>query len=96
MFHHASSAASDLSSSTQARICAGESNDRWDVDVCASRQMCRLLKEDVIRAEDFAHIYGDFLGARVGVNSDRNTPLVLLTSFCAEKMEFMMGMYVED
>ena len=35
-----------------------------DVDVCASSQMCRLLTDDVIRAEDFAHIDGDFLGAR--------------------------------
>ncbi len=52
--------------------------------------MSGLLEKDSIRTVDLTHIDGDFL---VVVGLSVSKPIAgVLTSFCAEKTEFMIGM----
>jgi hypothetical protein len=37
-----------------------------EIDVGTPGEVRGLLKEDGIRTEDFAYIYGDFLGVKIG------------------------------
>ncbi len=71
----------------------------FDLYIRAAGQMCCLLQEHVLRSEDLADVYCDFLRIAYGqrrcrcrVHRNQKT----LTSFCAENMEFIIGIYVED
>ena len=63
-----------------------------ELDVRTSGEVRGLLKKDGIRAEKFAYIFGDFLRVKIENTQDR----IWLTSFWAEKKEFMTGMYELD
>lgn len=60
------------------------------MDVRATSQVGSLLEKDGVWAEDLTDIDRDFL---VGVSSGGGQRVCVRTSFCAEKTEFMIGMY---
>ena len=66
-----------------------------EIDVGTSGEVRGLLKKDRVGTEDFAYIYGDFLGVKMGdVRNSRKG--IGLTSFWAEKMEFTTGVHEFD
>lgn len=71
----------------------------FNLYVRSAGQMCCLLQEHVLRPEDLANIYCDFLWAVYGQRKSfhrahRNQKT--RTSFWAENIEFIIGIYVED
>lgn len=62
----------------------------FKVNVGTSCEVRGLLEEDGIGAENLAHIYRNFLDESWGYREEQ--AWVMLTSFWAEKIEFMIGM----
>ena len=60
-----------------------------EVNVGTPCEVRGLLEEDGIGTENLTHIYRDFLGESWGYGGSK---LVVLTSFWAEKIEFITGM----
>ena len=64
----------------------------FEIDVGAASQVRNLLQEDSVGPEDLAYINHNFLANDISAPKLMKLGEIMLTIFCAENIEFMIGM----
>ena len=65
----------------------------FEIYVGTTSQVCNLLQEDSVGPEDFAYVNHNFLASDMSARKLMKLSEIVLTIFCAENIEFMIGMY---